>query len=47
MQDFIRQNPQRHIDDFFGVAHLEIQLRHDILAKAFDIVVLNVPAIAS
>ena len=30
-----------------GVAHLEIQFRHDILTKPFDVSVLNVAAITA
>jgi hypothetical protein len=45
--DFLRLNAQRNVDNAFGIAHLEIQFRHDILTKALDVSVLNVTAITA
>ena len=45
--DFLWLDAQGDIDDLGCITHLEIQFRHDVLAKAFQIPVLNVAAIAA
>ncbi len=43
----VRHDPQRNVDNLFGVAHFEIQFCHDVCAQPFDVAILNVAAIGA
>src|SRR5436190_8681971 len=45
--DLLWLNAQRDINNLLCVAHLQIQLGHDVLAQAFDVSLLNVAAIST
>src|SRR5215211_2413274 len=42
---FVRHDAQCYVNDLFGVAHFEIQFRHDVGAQPFDVALLNMAAI--
>src|SRR4029453_17866632 len=45
--DLVRHDPHRYVNNLFGVAHFEIQFRHDVCAEPFDVAILNVATIRS
>src|SRR4051794_34054744 len=40
--DFVRHDAQRNINNLFGIAHFQIQFRHDVPAQSLDNSILNV-----
>ena len=45
--DFIRHDAQRDVNDLLGIAHFQIQFRHDVLSQSLDISVLDVAPISA
>ena len=43
--DFVGHDPEGEVENLGRVAHLEIELGHDVLAKPLEIASLHVPAI--